>query len=274
MISGNVSLNGEKMSKSKGNVIDPKTIMEKYGSDAIRYWASSSKLGEDIDYQEKDVITGKKFATKILNASNFAFMNLKHQEKMPKLEETDRLLINELNKTIKIATESLEEFNYSRAKNETDTFFWKTLCDNYLEIVKWRVYNGNEEEKASANYTLYQAILTITKLMAPFTPFITEEIYHEHFAKKEGKKSVHQEEWPELLKIEQKNEDELVWKRMLEIISQVRQKKSEAQKSQKAEIILTITKEDKKLLTKVLEDIKTVCSAKEIKEGILNVQLL
>lgn len=80
-ISGFVTLKGEKMSKSKGNVIKPQEVMDNYGSDAIRYWAASSKLGEDLDYQEKDVVTGKKFVTKILNAANFVFMNIKPAKK-------------------------------------------------------------------------------------------------------------------------------------------------------------------------------------------------
>ncbi|MBS3076497.1 class I tRNA ligase family protein, partial [Candidatus Pacearchaeota archaeon] len=76
VISGNVSLGGEKMSKSKGNVINPKDVMANYGSDALRFWAAGSKLGMDLDYQEKDLVTGKKMVNKLLNASKFVFMNL------------------------------------------------------------------------------------------------------------------------------------------------------------------------------------------------------
>jgi valyl-tRNA synthetase len=274
IISGFVTLNGQKMSKSKGIVIRPQEIIEKYGADAIRYWAASSKLGEDLDYQEKDVLTGKKFVTKILNATNFTFQNLEYQKNMPKLQEADRLLLAELNKVIIVATESFENYNYARAKSETDTFFWKTLCDNYLEIVKYRIYNGNKEEKASAHYTLYTSILATIKLMAPFTPFITEEIYQNHFAKNEGKKSIHREEWPKIIEVKESTKDGEKWARMLEIISAVRQAKSSEKKSQKAEIILTITKEDHQLLKELMKDIKEVCNAKEIREGLLEVKVL
>ena len=93
-ISGFVTLKGEKMSKSKGNIIAPSEIVEKYGADAIRYWAASSKLGEDFDYNEKDVVTGKKFVTKLLNASNFVFMNLKdYKPKATDLLETDQNIL-------------------------------------------------------------------------------------------------------------------------------------------------------------------------------------
>jgi valyl-tRNA synthetase len=274
IISGFITLQGEKMSKSKGNIIRPQEVMEKYGADAIRYWAAGSKLGEDMDYQEKDVLTGKKFVTKILNATNFVFLNLKYQSKQPKLTELDRLFLSQLNNTIKISTDSFEEYNYSRAKLEADTFFWKSLCDNYLEIVKNRVYNGSEEEKASANYTLYQSLLTTLKLMAPFTPYITEEIYQTHFKKNENQKSIHNESWPQPFKIKSGKDDEKLWNILIETLTLVRQKKSEAKKSMKAEIILTIPKETLKLLEPFLDDLKAVTSSKEIKPGSFNVEFL
>lgn len=266
IISGFVTLEGQKMSKSKGNGIKPQTIMEKFSADALRYAAASSKLGEDSDYQEKDIITGKKFVTKILNATNFVFMNLKYQ-KQAKLHETDRLLLQQLNQIINSATESFNSYNYSKAKLDAESFFWKTFADNYLEIIKNRVYNGTKEEKESAFYTLYQSLLAITKIMAPITPFITEEIYQQHFKKHEKVKSIHLSKWPDGFKIKKTKEDDRVWKRMIEIITAVRQAKSEVQKSMKAEIILTLSKSDHKLLVKLMNDIKAVTCAKTIEEG-------
>ena len=274
VISGFVTLEGEKMSKSKGNIVRPQEVMEKYGADAIRYWAASSKLGEDFDYQEKDVVTGRKFMTKILNAANFIFTNLKLPKKAPKLHETDRLFLAQLNNLIKEATDAFEDYNYSHAKLAADSFFWRIFCDNYLEIVKHRVYNGTEEEKASAFYALYHAFLTILKLMAPITPFITEELYHRYFKHNEKKLSIHIEDWPALIKIKSGKSDTEVWNKFIEIISAVRQEKSKAQKSMKAEIILSIPSKDKNLLSNVLADLKAVTSAKEIREGNLKITLL
>jgi valyl-tRNA synthetase len=274
MISGFVKLKGEKMSKSKGNIIRPQEVMEKYGADAIRYWAASSKLGEDFDYQEKDVLTGKKFVTKILNAANFVFMNFKYQKEKPELNETDRLFLVQLDKLVNEATEAFEDYNYSKAKMSTDKFFWITFADNYLEIVKNRVYNGTEDEKASAFYTLYHAFLIILKLMAPITPYITEELYHKYFKTTEKLKSIHNEAWPVPLKVKTNKDDDKIWNKMIEVISFVRAEKSKAQKSMKAEVVLTIPKEDAKLLSSVLSDIKAVCSAKELKEGKLSVSFL
>ena len=266
-ISGLVTMGGEKMSKSKGNTIRPQEVMEKYGADAIRYWAASSKLGENMDYQEKDILMGKKFITKLINAANFVFLNMKYQKKQPKLEETDRLFLEQLNKAVEECTRSFDNYNYFKAKSEAENLFWKVFADNYVEIAKGRVYNGTEEEKASAHYTLYNALLTILKLMAPFTPYIAEEIYQEHFKKHESKKSVHIENWPEGIKVKSGKNDEQVWNKMLEVVSYVRHEKSKAQKSMKAEIILVLPKEYQKILKEVLEDIKSVTCAKELSEG-------
>jgi valyl-tRNA synthetase len=274
VISGFVTMQGEKMSKSKGNVIDPRQIINQFSIDALRYWASSSNLGEDLDYQEKELVAGKKFSTKILNATNFVFMNLKHQDKMPKLEETDRLFLMQLNRIIEECTKSFDNYNYSKSKFEADSFFWKTMADNYMEIVKNRVYNGSENEKASAYYTLYQSLLIIIKLMAPITPYITEHLYQEHFKKYEKKSSIHIENWPTPFKLKHNKEDQKIWDKLLNIIYQVRQEKSKAQKSMKAEIILHLPKEDQLLLKSVLKDLIAVTTAKEIKQGSFKVEFI
>ncbi len=274
IITGNVKLKGEKMSKSKGNVMRPQEVLEKHGADAIRYWAASSTLGEDFEYHEKDVITGNKFSTKMLNAANFVFMNLEHQNKTPKILELDRIFLSQLNSLIAISTESFENYNYACSKLETDKFFWHSFADNYLEIVKNRVYNGTKEEKSSAFYTLYNALLTILKLTAPITPFITEEIYQQHFKKYEKEKSIHLTNWPEKIRIKESKDDDKKWARITEIIASVRQAKSNAKKSMKAQVILALPKEDINFLEDVLDDIKAVTCSKEINEGMFNIEIL
>src|SRR3972149_11514636 len=177
MISGFATLGKEKMSKSKGIAVNPREIISRYGADALRFWAAGSKLGEDLEYQEKDVLAGKRLMTKLWNASNFVFMNLKNYKpkKPKKIEKIDELFLNELNRVIFTSTSRFEDYDYSKAKFNTEEFFWE-FCDNYLEVVKWRVYNGNKQEKESAFYTLYISLLTILKLIAPIIPFITEYI--------------------------------------------------------------------------------------------------
>jgi len=275
-ISGFVTMKGEKMSKSKGNVISPQEVLEKYGADAMRYWAASSKLGEDFDYQEKDLVTGKKLVTKLINASRFIFMNLQDYkgQKPKKLVETDRIFLVKLNELIKESAKSFNEYQYSNAKSDIENFFWKDFADNYLEIVKSRVYGKEGDEKNSALYTLYNILFAILKMFAPIIPFITEEIYQENYKKNEKIKSVHLCEWPEEFKISKNKNDDEIYNLLLEIIGKIRQEKSIAKKSMKAPIILTLEKKDKKILNETLEDLKAVANAIEIKEGNFRVKFV
>ncbi|MBM3247608.1 valine--tRNA ligase, partial [Candidatus Pacearchaeota archaeon] len=268
-VSGFVTLGGQKMAKSRGNIIEPQVVLEKYSADALRYWAASSKLGEDVEYQEKEIVAGTRFVNKLFNATKFVFVNLgDYKNKTPKkFEKTDLLFLAELNNLIKEATQNFEQYNYSQARFLVDKFFWQMLCDNYLEIVKNRVYNGTEEEKESARYVLYNSLLTIIKLMAPITPFITEEIYQEYFKKNEKDKSIHLSSWPTEFKIKVKENEEKIFDRLVEILEAVRRAKSEAKKSMKAEVILTLTSLDTELLGECVEDLVAVSCAKEIKEG-------
>jgi valyl-tRNA synthetase len=268
VVSGFVRLKGEKMSKSKGNVIRPQDAIKKYGSDALRFWAAGSKLGEDLNYQEKDLITGKKFVTKLFNASKFVFMNLgKSKPKKPKnLKKLDELFLNELNRVIYTTTTRFVEYNYSKAKSNAEEFFWE-FCDNYLEIVKWRVYNGNKQEKESAFYTLYTSLLTILKMFSPITPFVTEYIYQEYFRKTEEEKSIHLTRWPKIYGKLKKLDKWVADRHFYWILRLIRQQKTAAKKSMNSEIILTITKEDKSKIKDLLIDLKRVSNAKEIKEG-------
>ncbi|MEM4270616.1 MAG: valine--tRNA ligase [Candidatus Pacearchaeota archaeon] len=272
LISGFVTMQGEKMSKSKGNIVRPQDIIEKYGADAIRYWAASSKLGEDFDYQEKDIITGKKTITKLWNASKFVFMNLQdyNGQKPKKLEKLDEQFLDKLNSVVKKSTEAFENYEYSKAKTEVDNFFWQDFCDNYLEIIKNRIYNEKGDKRLSAQYTLYQSLLTILKLFAPFMPYITEEIYQIYFRKTEKEKSIHLSSWPEYKRETPTLELEIFF----ELLKKVRQEKSLAKKSMKVEVILTIEKDKLDKLKDMLLDFKSVTNAKEIKEGNFSVEIV
>ncbi len=275
VISGFVTLKGEKMSKSKGNVVTPQEVIKKYGADSLRYWAASSKLGEDFDYQEKDLVTGKKLITKLLNASRFVFMHIKSPVKKPRnLYEMDRIFLVELNKLIKEVTQNFRKYEYSKAKSDIENFFWKGFTDNYLEIVKKRVYEKGGEEKDSALYTLYYMFLAILKMFAPIIPFITEEIYQKNYKKYEKISSMHISDWPEEMKIVIKRNDNKVYSLLLDIISRVRQEKTFAKKSMNSSIRLTIDKGEKEILKEILEDLRAVTNAMEIKEGKFKVEFL
>ena len=267
-ISGFVTLKGEKMSKSKGNIIEPQDVIEKYSSDSLRFWAAGSKLGDDMNYQEKDVVTGQKTVTKLWNASKFSVMHLEdYKETKVKLEAIDAWLLSRLQKVIKISTESFENYEYSKAKSEVENFFWNTFCDYYLEIVKDRLYNPDKRGKQarlSAQYTLKKSLFEILKLFAPFMPFVTEEIYLNYFRESGKEKSIHLTSWPKYDKNLQNKKADSVGDLFIEIISNIRKFKAENKTSLKAEIELTLDKKDKIKLKDLLEDLKAVASAKEI----------
>jgi valyl-tRNA synthetase len=276
IISGYVTKDGEKMSKSKGNVIEPKKVLENHGADALRFYAASSKLGKDADYQEKDLIAGKKLITKLINASKFVFMNLKDYnfEKPKKLEKLDELFLNELNNIIFTTTSRFKEYDYSKAKFNIEEFFWNDFCDNYLEIIKKRIYQGTGEKKKSTQYTLYKSLFTIIKIFAPIIPFITEEIYQKYFKKNENQKSIHISNWPKYneKKLKKENEKDTEkfsnkWFLLKDLISKVRTEKTKMQKPMNYEITLTIEKKDKNILKDILNDLKDVTNTKKIKEG-------
>ncbi|HLC49806.1 MAG TPA: valine--tRNA ligase [Candidatus Nanoarchaeia archaeon] len=240
MISGwALDPHGKKMSKSKGNVVDPRETIAKYSADALRFWAAGSRLGDDMPFQEKDLVTGSKFSTKIWNASKFAFMHLSdyNMEKPAKLEVVDRWILSKLSRIVKDVTENFENYEYSHTKLATETFFWHTFCDNYLELVKDRLYNTeirNKEEKLSAQYGLYNSLITIIKIMAPIMPFITEELYQNYFRKHENAKSVHISKWPSLDLVDEHAEH--IGDFVVEVVEFARKKKTEKQVSLKTPI--------------------------------------
>lgn len=269
MISGWVlDPHGKKMSKSKGNVIEPQFMMEKYSADCLRFWAASSKLGEDLPAQDNEFLAAKKFVTKIWNASRFCFMHLGDYkgEKPKKLEIIDKWLLLKLNNVIKVSTDSFLNYEYSKTKAEVENFFWNVFCDNYLELVKDRLYNADrrgKDARLSAQYTLYRSLLSILKLMAPITPFITEEIYQKYFRKAGKFESIHVSDWPKADKKLVDKKAEKLGDGAVEIISKVRHFKSSNNKSLKTPVKVTIQNSLKPLQ----DDLKAVLSASELGFG-------
>ncbi len=272
MISGwALDPHGKKMSKSKGNVIAPQEMIEKYSADALRFWAAGSKLGDDLPFQEKDLVTGKKMATKMWNASKFAIMHLENfKYDTYELETMDKWLLTKLQKVIKNCTESMDAYEYSKAKQELELFFWNVFCDNYLEIVKDRLYNPDKyitTKKLSAQLALYESTLNILKLAAPIMPYITEEIYHLYFSSKEKKKSIHVSAWPQYNSSLLDEEAENAGDYLVRILSAVRKFKSEKGMSLKQElksVVIECSPPVRELIEKVYDDLKAVTLAKDI----------
>ena len=254
MISGFVTLQGEKMSKSKGNIIDPISIINQYGADSLRFWAAGSKLGEDLAYNEKDLLTGRKFLTKLWNASRFSLMNLEnYKEKNVNLEPFDRLFLIKMNKLVKEVTENFEDYNYSQSKRLVDSFFWSSFCDDYLEIIKKRIYNDMKEKTDSAKFVLKKLLINILKLYAPIVPYITEEIYSNF-----DNKSIHISSWPEYDKKLIDDKFEKVGDEALEVIYQVRKFKADNKKSLKEHVKITLINNKLEIFK---EDLQSVCNA-------------
>lgn len=263
---------GKKMSKSKGNVVEPEEVISKFGADALRFWAASSKLGEDLPYQEKDLVTGKKLITKLWNASKFAIMHLEEFEpsKEVELRTIDKWALCKLFRMIKGCTDSFTAYEYSRTKAETELFFWKTLCDNYLEIIKHRLYNPEiygKESREAAQYTLYTMLLSCLKLLAPIMPFITEEIYQLYFSKKEGVKSIHVSPWPKYEESFIDEEAEQAGDIAIDIISTIRKFKSNSNASLKAPVVklgIACDKKTQEKIEDVIKDIKETIFAEKV----------
>ncbi|MBS3131346.1 valine--tRNA ligase [Candidatus Woesearchaeota archaeon] len=270
MISGfALDPHGKKMSKSKGNVVSPQEMIAKYGADALRFWAAGSKLGDDLPFMEKDLVTGQKFITKLWNASNFAFINLKDykNEKPEKLEAMDLWVLSKLSGIIKDSTETFEKYEYAKTKMEVENFFWHTFADNYLEIVKDRIYNPGRRGKGAreaAQWTLYGVLLSIVKMMAPITPYITEEVYQSYFKKYENEKSVHISSWPSF---DMENERiGAIGDIFVSVLNDVRKAKSEKKVSMKVPVkrLLVKAKMAKEEFGSIKDDLKAVTWSEEV----------
>ena len=181
----------KKMSKSKGNVVTPQSMLDEHGSDAVRYWAASSRLGTDAAFDPqnpKQIKIGRRLAIKVLNAAKFVYSFEGATGEVTHPLDLD--MLNELGRVITQATTAYDAFDHARALEVAETFFW-TFTDDYLELVKDRAYVGEPADRGSAVTALQLAIDALVRLFAPVIPFATEEVWswtHEG--------SVHLAPWP------------------------------------------------------------------------------
>jgi len=219
----------KKMSKSKGNVVTPADILSQHGSDAVRYWAASSRLGTDAAFDPQNptqVKIGRRLAIKVLNAAKFV-LSFPAAAGAEVTHALDASMLTALDAVVRDATKALDAYDHARALELTESFFW-TFCDDYLELVKERAYNQADVGQASAALALRIALSTLLRLFAPVLSFATEESWSWF---NEG--SVHNAAWPEPLGIDG---DPAVLKIVGEALIGVRRAKTEAKVSQKAEV--------------------------------------
>ncbi len=268
-----------KMSKSKGNVVTPTALIQEKSADVVRYWASASNLGADIAYSEDIFKIGQKLITKLFNSAKFCSQHFavleeyfnesatknstkNHDEKLAQLitETTDIWILSRLKKVIENYQKQFEIFEYARAREVVEEFFWKDFCDNYLEICKVRSYGLSAEKLAGVEFepsqkqqiiakqlssiaTLSLCLKNILKLFAPFIPHIAEEIYATIFAEEFlQKKSIHARgnfaKLPQNLSAINEENIEKIGAELLAIIFEVRKFKSEKNLSMKVPITI------------------------------------
>ncbi|MEC4017048.1 valine--tRNA ligase [Streptomyces sp. H27-D2] len=244
----------KKMSKSQGNVVTPAALLHQHGSDAVRYWAAGGRPGADRAFDVGQMKIGRRLAVKILNASRFVLSFGEVSAATPVTEPLDLAMLSELAATVEEATAAFEDFDYARALEHTEKFFWR-FCDDYLELVKERAYGAQSEDRPgardgapsgsppgsrdaaagteSARAALMAALDTLLRLFAPVLPFVTEEVWSWW-----APGSVHRAEWPVADAIRERAgaADGGLLATAAEAVSAVRRAKSAAKVSMRTEV--------------------------------------
>ena len=254
---------GRKMSKSLGNGIDPIEIINKYGTDALRFsLVLGISPGNDIRYMPEKLESASNFANKLWNAAKFVLLWGEPEEvKTENLSIEDKWIISKLNNIAKEITQNLDNFELGVATQKIYDFIWNEFCDWYIEMAKPRLYEENESKKA-ALYTLNKVLIGSLKLLHPIMPFITEEIYSKLYA---TTGSIMVSDWPEYKEeLNFKNEEDQIEK-LKDIVTGIRNVRTNmnVHPSKKSKLIFVTTKYEK-MVEELDKIIKKLCYAEEI----------
>ena len=250
---------GRKMSKTLGNGVDPIEVIDQYGADSLRFSVlSGTTMGNDIRYMPEKLEQASNFANKMWNAAKFIIMNMPEKEKLIKFREEnynekensykedslkleDKWIINKTNKLVSEITTNIDNYDLGIAIDKLYSFIWNEFCDWYIEFAKISLYNGTDEDKVRTAYVLNEVFRNCLKLLHPFMPFVTSEIYND-LVNYDGK-DLMVSEWPKAKsqdgKFEYDFEEEIIEK-VKEIIVEIRNVRStkNIHPSKKAELIL------------------------------------
>ena len=236
---------GRKMSKSLGNGIDPLEMAEKFGADALRFnLITGNSPGNDTRFYTEKCEAMRNFANKIWNASRFVMMNLTiDRYDLPaadKLEREDKWVLSKLNRLVKEVTENLDSFEIGVASAKVYDFIWDTYCDWYIELTKTRLNGTDEDAKLTAQNVLCYVLVTLLKLLHPFMPFITEEIY-QALPKCDGAEDILMTaQWPEYTEALSFPAEESAMEAVMDLIRAIRARRAEMNvpPSKKAELMI------------------------------------
>lgn len=252
---------GRGMHKSLGNVVWTHELLEKYNVDALRYWVATAGMGEDLPFKEKDLVRGLKVLIKLWNTARFVALHLRELARKPKLRLIDRWILSRLSQTIEEYHRHFRAFEPSKARKILELFFLHEFCDFYLEMVKPRLYRDEGDD--AARWTLYQCLLGLLKLWAPFIPHITEELYHLIFKTTEKEESIHISEFPKPQETDERALE--LGKLAVEAIAAIRKWKTERKLPMSAEIAkLTLCHPKREKLDEVADIIKVTMRIKEL----------
>lgn len=256
----------KKMSKSKGNALTPEGLLDEHSVDAVRYWAGRARLGTDTAFDDSVFKVGKKLATKVFNASRFVFMQIDRvvgEGRAPGIDDVqdalDLALLARLEAVALQATDAFERFDYATALQVSEDAFWD-FCDNYLELVKTRSYAEEDGPgRRSAIATLRLAMSVFLRLLAPFLPYVTEEVWSWRLAGPERERSIHTAAWPAVAEFPRNRASGAeIFTAASEVLGKIRGAKSEAKKSLKwpvASLRVAASAEDLAALEVVLADV-------------------
>jgi valyl-tRNA synthetase len=255
----------KKMSKSKGNVVTPKGLLQEYGSDGVRYWAARGGPGVDTAFDVGQMKIGRRLAMKLLNASKFVLG--REAEAGAVTAPLDRALLAELRDLVEETTRALDAYEYTRALDRTEAFFW-SFCDDYLELVKARRYGDHGPEGAqSANAAMRLTLSVLTRLFAPYLPFVADEVWSWW---QPG--SVHRAPWPTAAEVDAPAPATGgVLRVAVEVTAALRRAKSEAKVGMKTAIARAVVRDTADRLA-ALEAVRAdVCAAGNVRDLVTEV---